>query len=164
MTHLKKKQHTRVLIWAEGWTRTAWRLSRLDGPASLLRYGTFMQNLMDIIVIPLPSSTPPPQFVMLPSPSCDIVLTSTNLPQMINMIILANDIIVMCIFDIWTVSAQYSYQFIKTPIFVLNSIYDTAQLRGLYQLPCLPPNCTDDQVQQLMNFGSVSEHIMRVSS
>ncbi len=51
---------------------------------------------------------------------------------------------------------QYSYQFIKTPIFVLNSIYDSAQLRGIYQLPCLPPNCTEGQMQKLMNFGSVS--------
>ena len=57
-------------------------------------------------------------------------------------------------------SLQYSYQFIKTPIFVLNSIYDSAQLRGLYKLPCLPPNCTEGRVQQLMNFGSVSKHTM----
>ena len=41
-----------------------------------------------------------------------------------------------------------------------------AQLIGLYHLPCLLPKCTEEQVQQLMNFGSVREHIicMHVSS
>ena len=55
---------------------------------------------------------------------------------------------------------QYSYQYIKTPIFVLNSIYDTAQLAGIYRLPCFPPNCTEEQIQELLIFGSVSNSII----
>jgi len=48
--------------------------------------------------------------------------------------------------------APYSYPFIKTPIFVLNSVYDTAQLAGILQLGCLPPNCSQEMMEFFDNF------------
>jgi len=40
---------------------------------------------------------------------------------------------------------QYSYPFIKSPIFVLNSQYDTWQLANILQLGCLPPRCSEQR-------------------
>ena len=52
--------------------------------------------------------------------------------------------------------AQYLYNNIKTPLFVLNSQYDTAQLSGLYKLPCLPPkNCSTEDMKLLQHFNQV---------
>ena len=42
--------------------------------------------------------------------------------------------------------AQYTYPYIKTPIFVLNSEYDTWQLSNILQLGCLPPKCTPEKM------------------
>jgi len=50
---------------------------------------------------------------------------------------------------------QYSYPFIETPIFVLNSVYDTAQLAGILQLGCLPPNCSQEMMEFFDNFRVV---------
>ena len=52
-------------------------------------------------------------------------------------------------------SVQYTYEYIKTPIFVLNSIYDTAQLNGLFGLPCLPPNCSRANEEEFYDYGQV---------
>jgi hypothetical protein len=41
--------------------------------------------------------------------------------------------------------APFTFEFIKSPIFVLNSLYDTAQLAGILGLDCLPPDCDDQQ-------------------
>ena len=51
---------------------------------------------------------------------------------------------------------QYTFPFIKRPIFVLNSLYDTAQLSGILGLKCLPPNCDADQMKYFENFRNVS--------
>lgn len=48
--------------------------------------------------------------------------------------------------------APYSIQYIKTPVFILNSDYDTAQLAGILDLPCLPPNCTAKQMEFFYKF------------
>ena len=51
---------------------------------------------------------------------------------------------------------QYSFPYIKSPMFVLNSLYDTAQLAGILKLPCLPPNCTDKEMMFFYDFEHVS--------
>ena len=51
---------------------------------------------------------------------------------------------------------QYTYPYIKTSIFVLNSLYDTAQLSA-NQLGCLPPNCSQEQMEFFDNFRVVSQ-------
>ena len=53
-------------------------------------------------------------------------------------------------------SSQYSFQFIKSPMFVLNSEVDTAQLAGILQLPCLPPNCSATEMEYFYQFIIVS--------
>ena len=50
---------------------------------------------------------------------------------------------------------QYSYPFIKSPIFVLNSQYDTWQLANILQLGCLPPRCSESQMKFFENFRNV---------
>ena len=42
--------------------------------------------------------------------------------------------------------AQYTYPYIKTPIFVLNAEYDTWQLENILQVGCKAPNCNDKQM------------------
>ena len=54
---------------------------------------------------------------------------------------------------------QYTFPFIKSPMFVLNSLYDTAQLAGILGLDCLPPNCSDQQMKFFDNFRNVSQQI-----
>ena len=51
---------------------------------------------------------------------------------------------------------QYNFEFIESPIFVLNSLYDTAQLDGILMLDCLPPDCDDQQMKFFDNFRDVS--------
>ena len=53
---------------------------------------------------------------------------------------------------------QYSFPYIKSPMFVLNSLYDTAQLAGILKLPCLPPNCSDKDMMFFYNFEHVSPY------
>ncbi|XP_065888035.1 uncharacterized protein [Dysidea avara] len=48
---------------------------------------------------------------------------------------------------------QYSYQYIKSPIFSFNSAYDTWQLANILQLGCLPPKCSEEQMKQFENYG-----------
>ena len=50
---------------------------------------------------------------------------------------------------------QYTFPFIKSPMFVLNSLYDIIQLHCNLQLDCLPPNCSDSQMKAFYNFESV---------
>ena len=50
---------------------------------------------------------------------------------------------------------QYTFQFIKMPLFILNSLYDTAQLNGILGLKCLPPNCDAEQMKFFDNFRTV---------
>jgi hypothetical protein len=52
-------------------------------------------------------------------------------------------------------SLQYIYADIKTPIFVLNSMYDTAQLKDIFGLPCLPGNCSDEMMKKFEYFHEV---------
>lgn len=47
---------------------------------------------------------------------------------------------------------QYIYDYIKTPMFVLNSLYDTAQINGIEKIPCLPPNCTTKMMERIEQF------------
>lgn len=42
-------------------------------------------------------------------------------------------------------------------MFVLNSEVDTAQLAGILQLPCLPPNCSDAEMKYFYEFVIVSQ-------
>ena len=47
------------------------------------------------------------------------------------------------------------FKYVKSIIFVLNSEYDTAQLRGIAGVPCFPPNCSDDMMKFIDNFREV---------
>lgn len=49
----------------------------------------------------------------------------------------------------------YNYRFVTSPLFVLNSLYDTAQLSGLYHLPCLPGNCSAKMMEKFQHFHEV---------
>ena len=52
---------------------------------------------------------------------------------------------------------QYIYSYIKAPLFVLNSQYDTNQLAH-YRLPCVPSaskNCSSEDVKLLQHFNQV---------
>lgn len=49
--------------------------------------------------------------------------------------------------------AQYSEVYIKSRLFGLNSQFDTWQLANVLELNCLPPNCSDDQMKLLENYG-----------
>lgn len=48
--------------------------------------------------------------------------------------------------------AQYTYPHIMTPMFVLNSEYDTWQLANILQLGCLPPKCNETQMTAFTNW------------
>ena len=50
---------------------------------------------------------------------------------------------------------QYTYPYIKSPIFALNSQYDTWQLANILQLGCLPPKCSESQMKLFENFRNV---------
>ena len=52
--------------------------------------------------------------------------------------------------------SQYTFSSIQSRIFMLNSAYDTWQLANSYRLGCLPPNCTDKQMEEFQNFRTVS--------
>ena len=54
-----------------------------------------------------------------------------------------------------TSHTQYTYPYIKSPIFALNSQYDTWQLGNILQLGCLPPNCSPTQMTFFENFRKV---------
>ena len=41
---------------------------------------------------------------------------------------------------------QYTFPYIKSPIFVINSQYDTYQLETTVRLECLPPSCSEDEM------------------
>lgn len=58
---------------------------------------------------------------------------------------------------LYTKSPQYMFSFIKIPVFIANSLYDTAQLNGLLGLNCLPPNCSEDQMKFFDNFRNVKQ-------
>ena len=55
-------------------------------------------------------------------------------------------------------SMQYSFPFIETPIFIINSLYDTAQITGILGLDCLPYNCDAEQMKLFDNFRNVTHH------
>ncbi|XP_065888301.1 uncharacterized protein [Dysidea avara] len=50
-------------------------------------------------------------------------------------------------------SVQFSYQYIKSPIFTYNSAFDTWQLANILELGCLPPKCSEEQMKQLEHYG-----------
>ena len=54
---------------------------------------------------------------------------------------------------------QYLFPFIETPVFIANSLYDTAQLAGLLGLDCLPPNCSEEELKFFYRFGEVNKYI-----
>lgn len=55
--------------------------------------------------------------------------------------------------DLWKCFfPPYMFKYVKSIIFVLNSEYDTAQLRGIAGVPCFPPNCSDDVMKFIDNF------------
>ena len=45
---------------------------------------------------------------------------------------------------------QTIYQYVRTPLFVLNSQYDSLILESTYLQPCVPPNC-DEEGQESLN-------------
>ena len=61
----------------------------------------------------------------------------------------------MCVYTCVCFHFQYTYKFIKSPLFVLNSLYDTAQLAGILGLDCLPPHCDQHQMKFFDNFRNV---------
>ena len=63
--------------------------------------------------------------------------------------------VVIKIMSINLMTIQYSYPYIKTPLFTYNSAYDTWQLANILQLNCLPPKCSEEQMKQLENYGQV---------
>ena len=56
-------------------------------------------------------------------------------------------------------TTQYLFSFIKTPMFIANSLYDTAQLAAILQLGCLPPHCPEDKMKFFNNFRTVRLYI-----
>ena len=68
----------------------------------------------------------------------------------------AQDEVWKCLFT------QYSERFIKSRLFGLNSQFDTWQLANVLQLGCLPPQCSDNQMKLLENYGQVNSVISRV--
>ncbi|XP_065888037.1 uncharacterized protein [Dysidea avara] len=56
--------------------------------------------------------------------------------------------------EVWKcIFSQYTYQHIKSPIFAYNSAYDTWQVENILQLGCLPPNCSENQMEQFKNYS-----------
>ena len=55
--------------------------------------------------------------------------------------------------------AQYTEPFITSPLFGLNSIYDSWQLSQILQIPCIPPNCTDEYMKDFENYRQVKIHL-----
>ena len=53
--------------------------------------------------------------------------------------------------------AQYTEPFITSPLFGLNSIYDSWQLSQILQIPCTPPNCTDEYMKDFENYRQVKK-------
>lgn len=47
---------------------------------------------------------------------------------------------------------QHIYQHIKTPLFVVNSQYDSAVLESIYLLPCTPPDCSSKETALLREY------------
>ena len=52
--------------------------------------------------------------------------------------------------------AQYTEPYISSPLFGLNSIYDSWQLANILQLPCSPPKCTGEYMKDFENYREVS--------
>ncbi|XP_065184023.1 uncharacterized protein LOC135814780 isoform X2 [Sycon ciliatum] len=48
--------------------------------------------------------------------------------------------------------AQYSVSYISSPIFALQSLYDSNQLKTILQLPCVPPKCNASEYQLFLNW------------
>ncbi|XP_062512571.1 uncharacterized protein LOC134188416 [Corticium candelabrum] len=51
--------------------------------------------------------------------------------------------------------AQYTYPYIKTPIFVFNAEYDTWQLQNILQVGCKAPNCNESQMQLIARWRTM---------
>ena len=51
--------------------------------------------------------------------------------------------------------AQYTEPFITSPLFGLNSIYDSWQLANILQIPCHPPSCPDQYMKDFENYRQV---------
>jgi hypothetical protein len=51
--------------------------------------------------------------------------------------------------------AQYTEPFITSPLFGLNSIYDSWQLSQILQIPCVPPKCPDEYMKDFENYRQV---------
>ena len=67
----------------------------------------------------------------------------------------------ICVYPLFL---QYTYPYIKTPIFLLNSAYDAWQIENILQLGCVPPACTEAQLWELENFGQVHNYIIKYGS
>ncbi|XP_011408782.2 PREDICTED: pectin acetylesterase 5-like [Amphimedon queenslandica] len=48
--------------------------------------------------------------------------------------------------------AQYTYRYISSPIFTLNSMNDIWQLKNILGIKCLPPKCTESDMKHFYNF------------
>lgn len=52
---------------------------------------------------------------------------------------------------------QYFFEYIETPVFVLNPLYDSYQVYMIKGLFCLPPNCNEEQYEKFIANKDVSE-------
>ena len=55
--------------------------------------------------------------------------------------------------------AQYTEPFITSPLFGLNSIYDSWQLANILQIPCKPPDCSPEYMKDFENYRKVRKNI-----
>ena len=60
-------------------------------------------------------------------------------------------VIVAVIVEIFFLLLVYLSLYLYSPIFVLNSQYDTWQLHNTLQLKCAPPYCTPEEMEKLNN-------------
>eukprot|EP00026_Physarum_polycephalum_P009288 Phypoly_transcript_09406.p1 GENE.Phypoly_transcript_09406~~Phypoly_transcript_09406.p1 ORF type:complete len:416 (+),score=52.69 Phypoly_transcript_09406:120-1367(+) len=53
------------------------------------------------------------------------------------------------------IMAEYTYPFIKTPIFMINSKYDSWQMENIYKLPCYTnlTKCNSTELADVVNYG-----------
>ena len=51
---------------------------------------------------------------------------------------------------------QYFYEYIETPVFVLNPFYDSYQISMIKGLFCLPPECSPEKMAKFYENRDVS--------
>ena len=53
---------------------------------------------------------------------------------------------------------QFIYNYVKTPMYVVNSQYDSIILETVYLIPCTPPDCTAEGTEYLRQYKAAFDH------